>query len=399
MEIFTGIKKALGFHTDTKSLGLTDPGILEIFGASPSASGIHVSAAAAMRVPAVACAVALISESIGSLPCKVFDSATKETAKTHPAYRLVHDEANPWTSAAQLREDLTLDALTRDTGGFALVTRYTDGRPAEMHRLDPASVTVLTTPDDGPSYRVSTPSGAITYPYTDILHIAPFGGVSPITLGKEAIGLAIAFERHIASLFQNGARPSGIITSPKVLDVEAKKKIGASFFTTHSGRNAGGTAILDEGMAYQQISMTLADTQFAENRLEQIREIARVFKVPPTMLFELTRGTWSNTEEMARQFLSVTLKPWLVAWQWAYARCLLTAEERQEFYIEFVTDALVETNIAARATAYGQFRAMGVLSANEVRRGLNMPDHADGNTIDNPFTTSGTPAPAQDDVA
>lgn len=398
MEIFTGIKKALGFRTDTKSLNLTDSGAYEIFGAAPSASGIHVSAAAAMRVPAVACATALISETIGSLPCKVFDTASKETSKEHPAYRLVHDEANPWTSAAQLREDLTLDALTRDQGGFALVTRFSDSRPAEMHRLDPGTVTVLTAADGEPSYRVQTPSGAITYPFTDVLHIAPFGGVSPITLGREAIGLAIAFERHIASLFQNGARPSGIITSPKVLDAESKKKLSASWFTTHSGSRAGSTAVLDEGMQYQQISQTLADTQFSENRLEQVREIARCFRVPATMLGELSKGTFANTEEQARQFLSTTLKPWLTTWSWAYARVLLTPEERQEFYIEFVTDALVQTNIAARAAAYGQYRAMGVLTANEVRRGLNIPDHADGNTIDNPFTTSGTPAPSQDDA-
>ncbi|MFN3663844.1 phage portal protein [Yoonia sp.] len=392
MEIFTNVKKALGFRADTKSLNLTDPGVLEIFGAAPSASGIHVSAAAAMRVPAVACAVALISETIGSLPCKIFDSATKETAKTHPAYRLIHDEANPWTSAAQLREDLTLDALTRDQGGFALVTRYTDGRPAEMYRIDPASVTVLTAPDGEPTYRVQTADGPVIYSFTDMLHIKPFGGVCPITLGKEAIGLAIAFEHHISALFRNGARPSGIITSPKILDVETKKKISVSFLNTHGGRNVGGTAILDEGMAYQQLSMTLADAQFAENRIEQIREIARVFRVPPTMLFELSRGTWSNVEEMSRQFLAITLKPWLIAWTWAYARVLLTAEERSQFNVEFVIDDLVTTDLATRAAAYSQYRAMGVMTGNEVRAGLNMPDHPEGASLSNPHITTATPA-------
>lgn len=160
-----------------------------------------------------------------------------------------------------------------------------------------------------------------------------------------------------------------------------------SWFSTHSGRNAGGTAILDEGMDYQQLSMTLADSQFAENRLEQIREIARVFRVPPTMLFELTRGTWSNTEEMARQFYTVTLKPWLTSWAWAYARVLLTPEERRDLYVEFVTDDLLTTNAAARAAAYGQYRSMGAMTANEVRSGLNLPPHAEGDTLQNPYIT------------
>lgn len=221
-----------------------------------------------------------------------------------------------------------------------------------------------------------------------MLHVRAFGG-SPISLGREAIALAIAFEDHIGSLFRNGGRPSGIIKSPKILDVDAKRKLAASWFTTHSGRNSGGTAILDEGMDYQALSATLADSQFAENRLEQIREIARAFRIPVTMLGELSRGTWSNLEEQNRQFLQFTLRPWLRAWEWAYARCLLTPDERRELTAEFVTDDLLTTSHAARATAYGQYRAMSAMTANEVRAGLNLPAHPDGDTLENPHITTG----------
>ncbi|WP_407473655.1 phage portal protein [Sulfitobacter sp. PM12] len=378
---------------ESKALSLTDPEAIGLFGATPTATGIHVSGNSALRVPAVACAVALISETIGAMPAKVHLTDTKETAKGQGAYRLVHDEANEWTSSGQLREYLTVDALLTGNG-YAQVVRLTDGAPFELHRIDPASVRSDHEPDGEPFYIVQTDQGPRRYSYRDILHIQPFGGVSPITLGREAIALALAFEQHVASLFANGARPSGIIKSDKVLDVEAKKKIAASWFNTHGGRNAGGTAILDEGMSYDQLAMTLADAQFAENRLEQIREIARVFRVPPTMLFELTRGTWSNTEEMARQFYAITLKPWLVSWAWAYARVLFTSEERAAFYIEFVTDDLLTTNATARAGAYGQYRSMGAMTANEVRSGLNLTPLAEGNSLANPYTTSGASAPA-----
>lgn len=381
--------------SEAKALTLTDPEAFGLFGLTPTASGIHVSGNSALRVPAVACAVALISETIGAMPAKAHLSDTKETAKDHAAYKLVHDEANEWTSAGQLREDLTIDALITGNG-YAHVTRLTDGTPFELHRLDPHTVQTDYEPDGEPFYTVQTVAGPRRYSYRDILHIRPFGGVSPITLGRETIALSLAFEGHIASLFANGARPSGIIKSEKMLDVEAKKKIAASWFSTHAGRNAGGTAILDEGMSYDQLSMTLADAQFAENRLEQIREIARVFRVPPTMLFELTRGTWSNTEEMARQFYAITLKPWLTSWAWAYSRVLFTPEERAAFYVEFVTDDLLTTNAAARAAAYGQYRSMGAMTANEVRSGLNLAPLPDGNSLANPYTTSGTPAPEAD---
>ncbi|SOC23585.1 phage portal protein, partial [Rhodobacter maris] len=172
-----------------------------------------------------------------------------------------------------------------------------------------------------------------------------------------------------------------------------------SWTAAHGAGRSGGTAILDEGMSYESVTMTLADTQFAENRLEQIREIARAFRVPPTMLFELTRGTWSNTEEMARQFLQVTLKPWLTSWAWAYARCLLSPEERRALYVEFVTDDLTTTDTAARAAAYGQYRSMGAMTANEVRAGLNLPPHGDGDTLQNPYTTTGAPPASEAEPA
>mgnify|MGYP003675561081 CR=1 FL=1 len=152
-------------------------------------------------------------------------------------------------------------------------------------------------------------------------------------------------------------------------------------------------------MGYDQLSLTLVDAQFAENRLEQIHEIARVFRVPPTLLFELTRGTWANTEQMMRQFLTLTLSPWLKNWSWAYSRCLLTPEERQSLYIEFITDDLLTIDHATRATAYGQYRSMNAMTGNEVRSGLNLPPHPDGDRLDNPHITTPDNTALKDEAA
>jgi HK97 family phage portal protein len=392
---FQKLKNALGFGTEQKALTLTDPDALTLFGAIPTTTGISIGPGNAMRVPAVACAVSLISETIGALPVKLYDRDTKDALTDHPAYRLVHDEANEWTSAAELRENLTTDALLHGAG-HAQVIRTGDGTPFELHRLEPGKVQQNFEPDGEPFYLVSTDAGQVRMSYRDVLRIEAFGGTSPVTLGREVIALALSFENHIGGIFANGGRPSGVIKAKKVMDVEAKKKVASSWFATHGGSKAGGTAILDEGMDYTPLSMTLADTQFAENRIEQIREIARVFRVPPTMLFELSRGTWSNTEEMARQFYNITLKPWLTDWAWAYARCLLTPEERVGAYVEAVTDDLLRTDTAARATAFGQYRGMGAMTANEVRAAQNLPPHPDGDKLDNPHitTTTATTAPA-----
>ncbi|MDO6521276.1 phage portal protein [Shimia thalassica] len=384
---FQKIKSAFGFRAEQKALTLTDPDALTLFGAIPTTTGLSIGPGNAMRVPAVACAVSLISETIGALPVKLYDRNTKDALTDHPAYRLVHDEANEWTSVAELRESLTTDALLHGAG-HAQVIRLNDDTPYELHRLEPGKVQLNHEPDGEPFYLVSTDAGQVRMSYRDVLRIEAFGGTSPVTLGREAIALALSFESHIGGIFANGGRPSGVIKAQKVMDVEAKKKVASSWFATHGRDKVGGTAILDEGMDYTPLSMTLADTQFAENRLEQIREIARVFRVPPTMLFELSRGTWSNTEEMNRQFYNMTLKPWLTDWAWAYARCLLTPEERKEAYIEAVTDDLLRTDTAARATAFGQYRSMGAMTANEVRAAQNLPPLTGGDTLENPYTTT-----------
>lgn len=394
-------KKSSRSSGEKKAHSLTNAEVFPVFGILPTSSGSYVGPLNAMRVAAVACAVGNISEKIGDIPFKLYDRSTKETVRDHPAYKLIHDEANPYTSASQLRVNLTKDALLHN-GGHALVIRNGADQPIEFQYLAPGTCQNRFEDDGTPYYLVSSNRQLTRYEFTDVLHIQPLEGVSPIVTAKEAIGLALAFESHIAGLLANGGRPSGIITAKKSLDPDAKTKIANSWFATHGGKNAGGTAVLDEEMAYQQLAMTLTDAQFAENRLEQIREIARAFRIPPTMIFELSRGTWSNTEEMSRQFYTMTLKPWLTAWAWAYAKVLLSPEERQRLYIEFVPDDLLTVDFEKKAKALGQYRSMGVMTGNDVRSMLNMPPHAEGDSLTNPHiatpTTGEQPNPPKDDA-
>jgi hypothetical protein len=161
-------------------------------------------------VSAVLQAVRLIAENCGSTPVKAYRHLAdgKEAAKNHPAYRIVHRAANEWTSAAEFRSMLTTDALMHG-GGFARVVRYDDGRPFELHRLEPGKTAVMQDEATGaPVYRVSEDRGQVDYPYTEILHLRPFGNASPIALGKEAIGIAVVLEQHTGRLFGSGAMPN-----------------------------------------------------------------------------------------------------------------------------------------------------------------------------------------------
>lgn len=386
-------KLAFGQKSEAKSFTLTDPEALQLFGIMGTGAGVSIGPRSAMRVPAVRRAVSLIAEAIATLPFKTYTEG-KQAAKDHPSYSLVHDWANDFTSAEKLREQLPTDALLTGNG-FAHVRRNAEGKPVFFLRLPPASVAIEYDGFGEPSYRVRVEGGGdMVLPFYDVLHIEALDGVSPLTHAQEAVGLALAFEGHIAKLFANGGKPGGILKSEKSLGDEAKAKLAASWQAAHGAGRSGGTALLDEGMTFETVTMTLTDAQFADNRLEQIREIARAFNVPPALLYELSRGTWSNFEQSHRDFLTGTLRPWIARWQAAYTRVLLAPEERASYFIEATPDDLLSVEFAARATAYSQYRAMGAMTANEVRAGLNLPPQAEGDALQNPFTTTGAaPAP------
>ncbi|TAU48185.1 phage portal protein [Rhizobium ruizarguesonis] len=389
--VVSSAKKALGFPVELKAYSLNSPEFSDLIGIRPTYSGVNIGGQSALYAPAVLQAVRLISETIGSLPCKVYRETVdgKEAAKDHSAYRIVHKRANEWTGAGDLRTRLTADALMHGNG-YAKVVRFEDGRPFELHRLKPEKVTHLEDDLTGaPVYRVSEKSGIHDYPHTEILHIPSFLGKSPISFGKEAIGLASILERHGAQLFGSGARPT-IVIKTKIGDNDAGankwKNIRNDFRRWRSDPSE--PLILPPETEIDQPVMTSTDAQFLEHRLEQVREIARIFGVPPTMLFELTRGTWSNTEQMGAQFLQLCLRPWLDRWQEAYATVLLSEDEQDSHYFEFVTDDLMRADAASRTANMTALVTNRIMTPNEVRAILNLQPLPGGDELINPHTTS-----------
>lgn len=280
------------------------------------------------------------------------------------------------------------------------VVRYPDGRPYELHRLDPCKVERLTDSVTGaPVYRVTEGEGQhatkTLYPFTDILHISAFADVSPVTLGREAIGVANTLEKHAAQFFGSGARPAVVISREKPF---GKDEDGATAMrnikTGYAVAAADGFKtpfVADGGITVTQVSFSSTDAQFVENRIEQINEIARIFGVPPHMLFQLDRSTWSNAEQMAASFLQLCLRPWLDRWQDAYATVLLTEDERDTHYFEFVIDDLQRADAAGRAEIFGKLIAARAMTPNEVRAAMNLPALPGGDELANPYTTTSTP--------
>lgn len=396
------VRKSADTNEERKSIALNSPEAFSLFDIRPTYSGANVSGEKALSVPAVFHAVRLISEQCGSLPCKLWrddGDKGKQEAKSHPAYKIVHRRAIEWASARDFREILTADALIHGSG-FARVDRLEDGRPLSLERLEPSKVTVLRNEYTGaPFYRVSEADGIREYGYTEVLQISPFLGKSPIHFGKEAIGLADVLERHGAQFFKSGARPAGILSNEKPQgDMSGDGQLASIFRRYKNWQQTADTPfMLDNGWHFEQPAMTSTDAQYLENRTFQIDEVARVFGVPPHLLFQLNRATWSNAEQMGASFLQLCLRTWLDRWQEAYETVLLTEEEQDDHYFEFVVDDLLRTDAEARTKNLTEQVKYGLLTPNRALEKLNEPPRPGGDEPLDFYATSTRPTPDNGD--
>lgn len=393
---------------EQKAHKTSDSNLHIILGGRPTASGVSITGENALSIPAVLQAIRLIAENIGSLPCKLYHDLEqgKQNAKEHTAHRIVHNRANGWTSAGQLRTDLTRDALIYGSG-FAKVVRSSDDRPLELVRLKPGTVTVFedSLADLPPFYRVTEAGGTVEYLHTEILDIRPFANKSLVSLGREAIGLSSVLEDHAVKLFAGGGKPPAVLSNANTIPSEqgvGEKVVKRLKDNYRKAQSDGFTVplVLDDGWTYAQMALASTDAQFLENRVFQIDDIARIFGIPPHMLFELSRATWSNAEQMSATFMQLCLRPWLDRWQDAYATVLLTEDEQDEYSFEFVIDDLQRADTKTRAEVFSTLVSSRVMTPNEVRAAMNMPPMEGGDELVNPFTTStaapALPAPATD---
>jgi HK97 family phage portal protein len=390
-----------------RSLANPSDELLALFGAVPTAAAMSVTPETAMRLPVLYAAVKVLAESVAQLPLILYrrnrdGDGGKERARDHPLFSILHDQANPWTSATEFRLHMQ-SQLCLHGNAFAFINRDTTDRVAELVQIPARLVTVEA--DDvtmEPEYLVTGGDGAQRrYGPDEIFHLRTIGtgdhphlGDSPVTMAREAIALALAMEKHAGRIFGNGARPAGILKAAKALGPETIKRLRESFQAQHAGgENAGRTLVLEERMDFEQTQFSSVDLQFLELRRHQIAEIARVFRIPLSLLQDLERVTHSNAEALGQQFVSLALMFWLKLWEGAIRRALIDPAQRDDLSAEFLVDDLVRADIAARFNAYSQAVTNGILSPNEVRALENRGPYGGGDEFRLPMNTE---APGQD---
>lgn len=350
-----------------------------------TSSGKTVTERSAMQMTAVYACVRILSEAIAGLPLHLYrykPDGGKEKAIDHPLYLILHDEPNPEMSSFVFRETLMTHLLLFGNA-YAQVIRNGKGEVIAMYPLMPNRMSVERD-ENGRLYyqyfKTSDEAGGrnesvVLRPY-DVLHIPGLGfdglvGYSPIAMAKNAIGLSMATEEFGSKFFSNGAAPSGVLEHPSTIkDPQRVREAWQSQFGGSS--NAGKIAVLEEGMKYTPISIAPEQAQFLETRKFQINEIARIFRVPPHMLADLEKSSFSNIEQQSLEFVKYTLDPWVVRWEQSIQRTLFTSEEKRLYFVKFNVEGLLRGDYASRMSGYATARQNGWMSANDIRELENM---------------------------
>lgn len=351
-----------------------------------STSGKRVNERTAMQMTAVYSCVRILSEAVAGLPLQFYRYTAdggKEKAVDHPLYFLLHDEPNPEMTSFVFRETLMTHLLLWGNA-YSQIIRNARGEIIALYPLMPDRMTV-NRDGDGQlyyEYNMSTDDAHTLKGATvrlqphDVLHIPGLGfdglvGYSPIAMAKNAIGMAIACEEYGAKFFANGAAPSGVLEHPGT--IKDPSRVRESWQSTFGGSaNANKVAVLEEGMKYTPISISPNEAQFLETRKFQIDEIARIFRVPPHMVGDLEKSSFSNIEQQSLEFVKYTLDPWVARWEQAMVRALLTQEEKKTYFFKFNVDGLLRGDYQSRMNGYATARQNGWMSANDIRELENL---------------------------
>lgn len=345
----------------------------------PAGNSIRVTESNAMRSTAVLSCVRILSETIASLPLPVYRRIQpRGREKTdHQISKLLQVNPNPKMTAFTFKETMMAHILLWGNC-YAEIEYDNNGLIVALWIIPPNRVEIWETEIGDVYYRVSTGKGKQhNIPAYAMLHVAGLGfdgkkGMSVISWARQAIELSLATEQFGTDFFENGTNVGAVATIPGTLSDTSFERLQKSLREKYEGLGKSHRLmLLEEGMTFAKNSIPPNDAQFLETRKFQILEIARLFRVPPHMLADLERASFSNIEQQSTDFLVHTVHPWLVRWEQVINWKLFSEDERKIFYAEFKVEGLLRADSAARATFYTQMFNIGVYSQNDIREKEN----------------------------
>jgi len=340
-------------------------------------AGVAVTPESAQSVAACYAAIGAIAEAIGSLPLHLYRRSEegRVRAAEHPLYGVLHHAPNDQQSAVEWREWMTASMLATGNA-YSRIVRGSDGQVRQLQPLPAERVVIMRKGDTIGGYEYTDRDGKKERLLpAEVFHLRhragadPLVGVSPIQAARAVIELAMAEANHGLDTFEHGAKLSGILQAPGRLNTTQRQAIASAWGAFKSGK----TPVIDDGLTYQPISMSLEDSEWVAARRFSVEEVARIFKIPPVLIGDLSHANYSNSTEMYRWFITHTLKRHMSAWEGAISRQLLTPAAARTLYPEFNAEGMLRGDSKTRAEFYKLGIESGWMTVEEVRQLESMP--------------------------
>ncbi|WP_121412671.1 phage portal protein [Pseudomonas aeruginosa] len=346
-----------------------------------SASGKHVTVDKALQLSTVWACVRLLSESVSTLPLKLYrrlPDGSREPAKDHPLFRLLCRSPNAEMTPQRFMLMVVASICLR--GNAFVEKKMVGNRVIALVPLLPQCMRVKREDNGRLRYTYTENGVERDIPERNLMHIRGFGldgvcGMLPVTMGRDIFGSAMSAEEAAAKVFAQGMQASGILSGDTVLTPKQREDLRNSLSAFMGSQNAGKIMVAEAGLKYQGITMNPEAAQMLESRSFNVEEMCRWFRVPPFMVGHMDKqSSWaSSVEAQNLHFLTNSLRPLLVNIEQEITRCLIGEADAEEFFAEFAVEGLLRADSAGRAAWYNTALQNGWMSRNEVRRLENLP--------------------------
>lgn len=401
--IFSAIGRAFAPRQTRASAGVPSYGMIPPLGSVPSASGLMISQATAMAVSAVYACVAIRAKDVARCTPRLFvpnKDGGRDLIKDHIVAKLFA-RPNRQQTWFEFWQQMMIGYLLRGNA-YAAILRDRRGNPVELIPINPDAVMVLEAADGSIFYNVNRlglwqiamlRNMPVAVPEEDMFHLRGISfntlvGASTIGLARDAIGLAMGLEQQASRWVGNGARPSGVLKAKTRLSDPAAMRLKQQWQAFAGGlQNVGQTAVLEEGVEWQQVQLTSVDLEFIQQRNLQIADIARYYDVPLSRLGVASSGSSKITPaEEEQAYVNHTVMPDLVIAEQKFEQVFSLDKEGIE--VDFDEGQLLRADIMTRYNAARLGVLTGILTPNEVRRSEGLPPVEGGDKLMVPANTA-----------
>lgn len=337
---------------------------------SPAAAAVNFDTALGVSAWWAGCR--LLSETVAGLPIRMYrvNKDEKVPDETHPLWYLLNVRPNRYQTKVEFWETVMLNLVS--SGNAYVAIERLGGRIVSLLPLMSSQMATELLDDGSVVHTYYSGTTTRVYSAESMWHIKLFGngvmGLSPLAYARQSLGITIAAENRLGSVYRNGGKPTGILMVDKLLTKEQRKQIRENMAELAEGNNDN-LFVLEAGMKYEAVSMTPQDIELLESRRFQLEDVARFLGVPSVLINDTSGSTtWgSGVQQIIDGFYKLNLRPYLERLE-AGIRChLLNEADGRVYATEFDFDALLRMDQATRFDGYGKGINGGVLTPNEAR--------------------------------